>query len=213
MRCQTHRPAARADLIAGVESYQARPAGSPREHRGHWIKMEADLTALDQREPWRRLAGGGLGQSSPANSRLNVSDPLAFEVDLDLVLLDIPVADGGDPSERALTARHDSLAPIDDSPDLTRRQPLLLLGIAAAEPQRLFIVRLAWPDPLERLRRRDGPPRPPPGFPAAHVDARPEHPGQSPHDRGDERAREIPESKQERREEDWAPGKLPAKVS
>ena len=40
------------------------------------------------------LAGCGLGQPGPANTRLNVSYPRALEVDLNLLLLDVPVADG-----------------------------------------------------------------------------------------------------------------------
>jgi len=136
---------------------------------------------------WSRtvLAGGGLGQPGPADPGLDVSHPLALEVNLHLVLLDVPVADSRDPSERALTARHDSLTPVEDVPDLARRQPLLLRRVAAAEPQDLVVGCFAGSDSLECLWRGNGPARPPPTFASSHLDARPQRPDQTPHERSD----------------------------
>src|SRR5713101_6145177 len=141
----------------------------------------------------------------PTDAGLDVTHQVPLEIDLDLVVLDLPVADRGEPAEGAAAVGHHPLSPVDERPRLAGRQPLVLLGMRAEEPQDLLVGRHAGTDPLERIAGRNRAALPAGLGRSPHVNARSERPGEPPPQREEERTGKIPEPEQKRRDQDGPP--------
>src|ERR671919_1461077 len=82
----------------------------------------------------RRL---GRAEARAAHAGLDVAYDVPVQLDLDLVLLDVPVGDGGQPAERPPPPGHELPAAVDQRPPLGGGQPRLLLEVAAADAEHL----------------------------------------------------------------------------
>src|SRR2546425_2356005 len=144
-----------------------------------------------------------LAQPGPVDLGLDVADTVAVELDLDLVMLDVPAVHGRQPPEPPTAVRNHAPSAVDQRAAPRRAEPLAFLGIGPAEIEDLRVRRLPGRDARERLSGNDGP-----GFALGRraawrsdLDA----PLQSRAERLDEHrdqwAREVAEDEEERREE------------
>src|SRR5205823_308193 len=90
-----------------------------------------------------------------AHARLQVADDVVIELDLDLVVLDVPRADGGHPAEAPRAAWHHALTAEDQRATVGRGELLEFLGCAAGDVEKLLARGLAGDDLRELLARQD----------------------------------------------------------
>src|SRR5216684_5698664 len=83
--------------------------------------------------------------------RLQIGHQATLEVDDDLVVLDVPVADGGQAPEAPALVRDGAPAAIDEGAAAGRLELLVLFAVGSAEREDLLIRRLARRDAAQRL--------------------------------------------------------------
>src|SRR5207249_3972163 len=107
----------------------------------------------------RRVLSGPprLGQATPVDLGLDVADSVAVELDLDLMVLDVPAVHGREPAEPPLPVRHDTPPAVDEGTAAWRAETLALLRVGPAKAEDLVVRRLARRDARERLARDDCP--------------------------------------------------------
>src|SRR6267142_523768 len=153
-----------------------------------------------------------LAQPAPVDLRLDVEHALALELDLDFVVLDVPVVHGRQPAEPTPAVRDDAPSAVDQGAASGRAEALALLGIGPAEAQDFSVRRLAGRDARERFARDDctglAPGRRAARGPKADAPLEPRADGLDEH--RDQRARQIAEDEEGGREEQRRP-RLPAR--
>src|SRR5512145_1420853 len=97
-----------------------------------------------------------LRQAAPVNLGLDVADSIPVELDLDLVMLDVPAVHRREPSEPPAPVRHDAPATVDEGAAAGRAETLAFLRVGTAEAEHLSVRGLARLDARERLARDDG---------------------------------------------------------
>ena len=143
---------------------------------------------------------------------LDVADSVAVELDLDLMVLDVPAVHGREPAEPPLPVRHDAPPAVDEGTAAWRAETLALLRVGPAKAEDLVVRRLARRDARERLARDDCPGIASGGSATARsevnasLDPRADTLGEG----RDQRPREVAQDEEERGEEDRRPG-LPAR--
>src|SRR5262249_61151546 len=91
----------------------------------------------------RALGGPRLGEAAPMPLRLDVADPVAVELDLDFVVLDVPAVHGRQPPEPPAPLGHHAPAAVDERAAARRTDLLALLRIGAAQLEDLVVGGLA----------------------------------------------------------------------
>src|SRR5713101_3133586 len=86
--------------------------------------------------------------------RLQIGHQITLEVDDDLVVLDVPVADGGQAPEAPALVGDRAPTAIDETAAAGHLELLVLLVVGPAEREDLLICRLARRDAAQRLLRQ-----------------------------------------------------------
>src|SRR5262245_54485926 len=151
--------------VARTKSGPIMNSGFGREARKTWAWQTSDVAAAISRvmtQTARRLIVGmpsgrpRLAELAPMDLRLDVAHAVAVQLDLDLVMLHVPLIHGREPAESAGAARDHALATIDQRAASRLVELLALLGRGAAEVEHLGLCRLARRDAREHLARHDG---------------------------------------------------------
>src|SRR4029453_11662262 len=100
--------------------------------------------------------GPRLRQAASVDLRLDVADPVAVELDLHFVVLDVPAVHGGEPPEPPAPLGHHAPAGVDERAPAGRADLLALLRVGTAELEDLVVGGLARRQARERLARHDG---------------------------------------------------------
>src|SRR6267142_6100086 len=175
----------------------------------------ASSSAMIQAARLIRRASSGrsrLGQASLVDLGLNVADAVAVELDLDLVVLDVPAVDGRQPPEPASPVRHDPPPAIEQGAAAGLVETLALLGIGPAEAEDLVVGRLARRDARECFARHDGAGLAQGGgvAPRSEVNAPLDPRGEALGEGREQRPGQVAQDEEERGEEHRRPG-LPAR--
>src|SRR5215471_13188205 len=121
------------------------------------------------------------------------------------MVLDVPVANRGEPAERPPSVGNHALTAVQQRPCLARRYARLLLRMWPTEADDLLVARLPRPDLSQRLLRRDRAALPAGRLAPAHVDARAQCSTEPLHQRVDQGPRQVTEPEEEDRNQDWPP--------